>query len=98
MEKLKEKFYERFHDGQVVKHFKRELVGDRYYKNDYLYEIIGIAEDANTGSLSVVYKALYDKGDGKRLWTRPLESFCSKVDHDKYKNIKQEYRFEPVES
>ena len=42
----------------------------------------------------VVYEALY--GDYK-YFVRPYEMFVLKVDHDKYLDVKQEYRFELIE-
>jgi hypothetical protein len=64
----------------VYKHFKGNL---------YLVEDIAFHSD--TTDKVVLYRALY--GDGK-LWCRPYDDFMSEVDHSKYPDVSQKYRFE----
>ena len=71
----------------------RELKINRIYKHfkgDY-YLIVDVAKDSETKEDMVVYRRLYGEGD---LWVRPLEMFLSEVDHEKYPEVKQKYRFE----
>ena len=79
-----------FAPGTKVKPFKREIESDG---NMYLYEIVGLAHHSETDETLMVYKALY--GEGK-MCARPIDMFMSEVDHDKYPDIKQKYRFEEV--
>ena len=92
---MKKNMTNRFKPGDIVCHFKREtLAPEEMNENNYLYEIIGIAEHTETREEMMVYRALYDE---KRLFVRPLEMFLSEVDREKYPEIRQRFRFEKAE-
>lgn len=80
--------------GKLIQHFKRETLTDEEKRsNKYFYQILGIAHHTETEEELVVYEALY--GDGI-ICARPIDMFLSEVDHEKYPDIKQKYRFEPL--
>lgn len=81
--------------GDIMRHFKWETLSDEdKKKNKYLYEIVGYVKHTETGEELVIYKALYHTLKFERKFcARPIEMFMSKVDTEKYPDIKQPYRF-----
>lgn len=86
-------------NGDIVKHFKRETLGD-LNTTEYLYQVISVdARETGDYGRVVVYKALYNSNNGIEIkagdvFVRPYDEFMSEVDRVKYPNIKQKYRFE----
>ena len=62
----------------------------KHFKGDY-YLVEDIAKDSETKEEMVLYRRLYEDGG---LRVRPKEMFLSEVDHEKYPDVKQKYRFE----
>ena len=70
----------------------REIIPNhkyRHFKGD-IVTVIAVALDSETLEERVVYEH-----NGK-IWVRDKEMFLSKVDKEKYPDVKQEYRFEEI--
>jgi hypothetical protein len=70
--------------ADIVRHFK----GTEYI-------IIGIGVDTETEQEVVIYKKVDGTGN---IWVRPRTMFESEVDHEKYPDATQKYRFELIET
>lgn len=62
----------------------------KHFKGDY-YLLVDVAKHSETGEDYVVYRKLYEDC---ALWVRPLEMFLEEVDHEKYPEVEQKYRFQ----
>ncbi len=87
-----EKYFD--HRTEQATEYDRPLPGEgevwKHFKGNEV-KILGVAQHTEWSTLSVVYTY------ADKLFSRPLDMFMSKVDREKYPNVKQKYRFERVE-
>ena len=64
----------------------------KHFKGTY-HKVLCIAKDSET----LKEKVVYTHDDTNEIWVRDKEEFLSGVDHKKYPNVTQKYRFELIE-
>ena len=71
----------------------REIIVGKTYRHfkGTLHKVIAIAKHTETMEDLVIYN------HGDQIWARPYDMFAGYVDHEKYPDVKQEYRFEEVD-
>ncbi|MCI9233042.1 MAG: DUF1653 domain-containing protein [Bacilli bacterium] len=67
--------------GGVYRHFKGANI-----------KVIAIAKHSETLENMVVYS----HEDTGEIWVRPYDMFIEEVDHEKYPEVEQKYRFEYI--
>ena len=76
------------------------LIGGAYrHFKGFTAKIITIATHTETGESLVVYECngkAVNSNHEDGIYARPLEMFLSEVDHDKYPDVEQKYRFELI--
>ena len=75
--------------GGIYRHFK-----------GFTAKVITIAKHTETGEDLAVYECKGEAINSNHedgIYARPLDMFLSEVDHDKYPDVRQKYRFELIE-
>ena len=68
----------------------------RHFKGNY-YFVENIAYDSETQERMVVYKPLYEREDGKKIWVRPEKMFLEQIPERPDNITGQKFRFELVD-
>lgn len=78
----------------ILKAYGRQLKRNHLYRHfkGHIVTVLDVVRHTETELIFVLY-VRNETGD---LWVRPLKMFMSEVDHKKYPDVKQKYRFEEI--
>lgn len=80
--------------GKNLDELRENMAGRRYrHFKGRIYIVTDIAVHTESDEIMVIYKYFTDP---LVTWCRPLSMFMSDVDREKYPNVKQKRRFEPL--
>lgn len=79
---------------ETLEKLREDMVGRRYrHFKGRTYIVKDIAVHTESDEIIVIYKYF---SDPLVTWCRPLSMFTSDVDRNKYPDVKQKKRFEPL--
>ena len=76
-----------------------QIGGTYHHFKGFTAKVITMAAHTETGEILVVYECsgkAVNSSHKDGIYARPLEMFLSEVDHTKYPDVKQKYRFELI--
>lgn len=85
----------RLSQQEKAREFKKKMSGKtyRHFKgNKYIVDTIAVHSE--TSELRVIY---HSETDESLVWDRSLDMFLSPVDKEKYPEVQQKLRFEPID-
>ena len=86
--------------GETIMNREIKTGGTYHHFKGFIAKVITVAKHTETGETLVVYECngkAVNSNHEDGTYARPLEMFLSEVDHTKYPDIKQKYRFELIE-
>ena len=76
-----------------------KIGGTYHHFKGFIAKVITVAKHTETGETLVVYECngkAVDSNHEDGIYARPIDMFLSDVDHKKYPDIEQKYRFELI--
>ena len=69
----------------------------RHFKGGEAF-VLTVAKHSETGEELVVYCCTHNNSTNHKdgIYARPIDMFLSEVDHEKYPDVTQKYRFEEI--